>query len=48
MKANKNRSREITKSYLSNKSVKNKDRVINLMVFSIVFFITILLITQIV
>ncbi|WP_343697850.1 hypothetical protein [Flavobacterium sp.] len=48
MKTNKTRSRKITKQYVSAKSIKNKDRLINVMVFSIVFFIAILLISQIV
>ena len=48
MKANKTREKEITKLYMSNKSLQNKDRVINLMVFTIVFFIALLLISQIV
>lgn len=48
MKTNKTRSKEITKLYVSNKSLKNKDRFINLMVFAIVFFTAVLLISQIV
>lgn len=48
MKTNNTRSKAITKLYVSNKSMKVKDRAINLMVFTIVFFITILLISQIV
>jgi len=48
MKTNKTRSKEITKQYLTNKTIQNKDRTINLMVFTIVFFITVLLISQIV
>lgn len=48
MKANKSRNKEITKLYISKKSIQNKDRTINLMVFTIVFFIAILLISQIV
>lgn len=48
MKAKKTRNKEITKRYLSNKSMKNKDRAINLIVFAIVSFITVLLIWQIV
>lgn len=48
MKANKTRSKEITKLYVSNKSMQNKDRIINLMVFTMVFFIALLLISQIV
>jgi len=47
MKANKTRNKELTKLYLSNKSIKNKDRVINLLVFTIVFFIAIMMISQI-
>lgn len=48
MKANKTRNKELTKLYLSNKSIRNKDKVINLLVFTIVFFITVLMISQIV
>lgn len=48
MKVNKTRNKELTKLYLSNKSIKNKDRIINVMVFTIVFFITVLMISQIV
>ncbi|SEO18217.1 hypothetical protein SAMN05444671_0769 [Flavobacterium sp. CF108] len=48
MKENKTRKKEITKLYMSNKSLQNKDRTINLMVFTIVFFIALLLISQIV
>jgi hypothetical protein len=48
MKGNKTRSKEITKVYLSNKSMQHKNRIINLMVFTIVFFIALLLISQIV
>jgi hypothetical protein len=48
MKANKTRNKEITKRYISNKSRQNKDQMINFMVFTIVFFITVLLISQIV
>ncbi|MCP2025333.1 hypothetical protein L1276_000473 [Flavobacterium sp. HSC-32F16] len=48
MKVNKTRSKEITKLYVSNKSMQNKDRIINLMVFTMVFFIALLLISQIV
>ncbi|TDP02952.1 hypothetical protein EV145_102112 [Flavobacterium sp. 245] len=48
MKANKTRSKEITKVYLSKKSMNNKNRFINLMVFTIVFFIAVLLISKIV
>jgi hypothetical protein len=48
MKANKTRSKEITKQYVTKKSMRNKDSLINLMVFTIVFFITVLLISQIV
>lgn len=48
MKANKTRSKEIAKLYATNKSMRNKDRFINLMVFGIVFFIAVLLISQIV
>ena len=48
MKANKTRNKELTKLYLSNKSIRNKDRFINLMVFAIVFFITVMMIAQIV
>lgn len=48
MKANKSRSKEIAKLYGSKKSMQTKDRTINLMVFTIVFFIAILLISQMV
>lgn len=48
MKVNKTRNKELTKRYLSNKSTRNKDFIINLMVFTIVFFITVLMISQIV
>ncbi len=48
MKANNTRSKAITKLYVSNKSMRKKDRAINLMVFTIVFFIAVLLISQIV
>lgn len=48
MKANKTRNKEITKLSNSNKSIRKKDKLINLMVFSIVFFIAVLLISQIV
>ncbi|RED27119.1 hypothetical protein BD847_1052 [Flavobacterium cutihirudinis] len=48
MKTNKTRNKEITKLYVSKKSMQNKDRFINLMVFTIVFFIAVLLISQIV
>lgn len=48
MKVNKTRNKELTKLYLSNKSMRNKDRIINIMVFTIVFFITVLMISQIV
>ncbi|SHH04798.1 hypothetical protein SAMN05443663_105108 [Flavobacterium defluvii] len=48
MKANKTRKKELTKLYVSNKSLKNKDRIINVMVFSIVSFIAVLLISQII
>lgn len=48
MKVNKTRNKEITKRYVTNKSMRNKDAIINLMVFTIVFFITVLLISQIV
>jgi len=48
MKTSKTRSKEITKQYVTNKSIQSKDKVINLMVFTIVFFITVLLISQIV
>lgn len=48
MKANKTRSKEITKTYVSKKSMHNENKFINLMVFSIVFFIAVLLISQIV
>ncbi|WP_165590664.1 MULTISPECIES: hypothetical protein [unclassified Flavobacterium] len=48
MKADKTRSKEITKQYVSKKSLQNKDRFINLMVFAIVFFIAVLLISKIV
>lgn len=48
MKAKKTRNKEITKQYLSNKSMLRKDRAINLIVFAIVSFITVLLIWQIV
>lgn len=48
MKTDKTRNKEITKEYVSNKSMKHKDKFINVMVFSIVFFIAVLLIAQIV
>lgn len=48
MKTNKTRSKEITKQYLSNNARQNKSRIINLMVFTIMFFIALLLISQIV
>jgi hypothetical protein len=48
MKKNKTRSREITKDYMSNKSMQRKEKAINVMVFSIIFFIAVLLLTQIV
>lgn len=48
MKAKKTRNKEITKQYLSSKSMLRKDRAINLIVFAIVSFITVLLIWQIV
>lgn len=48
MKTKKTRNKEITKQYLSNKSIRSKDRAINLIVFAIVSFITVLLIWQIV
>jgi hypothetical protein len=47
MKVDKTRNKELTKLYLSNKSIRNKERVINLLVFTIVFFITVLMISQI-
>ncbi len=47
MKTNKSRSKEITKAYFSNKSRRNKDRLVNLMVFTVVLFITVMLITKI-
>jgi len=47
MKVDKTRKKELTKLYLSNKSIRNKERVINLLVFTIVFFITVLMISQI-
>lgn len=47
MKVDKKRNKELTKLYLSNKSIRNKERVINLLVFTIVFFITVLMISQI-
>lgn len=47
MKVDKTRNKELTKLYLSNKSISNKERVINLLVFTIVFFITIMMISQI-
>ncbi|MFH6989836.1 hypothetical protein ACHRVW_19015 [Flavobacterium collinsii] len=48
MKADKIRKKNIEKLGISNKGIKQKDRVINLMVFSIVFFIALLMISQIV
>jgi hypothetical protein len=47
MKVDKTRNKELTKLYLSNKSIRNKERVINLLVFTMVFFITIMMISQI-
>ena len=48
MKVNKTRNKEVTKLYLSSESMKNKGRIINIMVFTIVLFITVLMISQIV
>ncbi|MEN2489389.1 hypothetical protein AAYQ05_16430 [Flavobacterium sp. B11] len=48
MKTDKTRSKKITKEYVSNKSMKHKDQFINVMVFSIVFFIAVFLIAQMV
>lgn len=48
MKTDKTRSKRITKEYVSNKSMMNKDKFINVTVFSIVFFIAVLLISKIV
>ncbi|SFD50185.1 hypothetical protein [Flavobacterium phragmitis] len=48
MKTHKIRSKEITKEYLSNKSKKNKDKAINVMVFGIVFFVAVLLLSKII
>ncbi|GEM_PF-2524922 len=48
MKTDRSRSKEITKIYTSNKSRRNKDRFVNLMVFTVVLFITVMLIAKIV
>ncbi|RUT70020.1 hypothetical protein D0817_12605 [Flavobacterium cupreum] len=48
MKANKTTNKEITKQYVTKKSMRNKDSIINLIVFTLIFFITVLLISQIV
>lgn len=48
MKTNKSRSKQITKIYSSSKSRRNKDRFVNLMVFTVVLFITVMLIAKIV
>lgn len=48
MKTNKSRSKQITKTYSSSKSRRNKDRFVNLMVFTVVLFITVMLIAKIV
>jgi len=48
MKTSNKRNREITKTYFSNKSRRNKDRFVNLMVFTVVLFITVMLIAKIV
>ncbi|MFH6988638.1 hypothetical protein ACHRVW_12925 [Flavobacterium collinsii] len=46
MKANKTRDKEIAKLYASNKPMQNKDRIINLIVFALVLFLTVFLISQ--
>lgn len=48
MKTNKTTKKDISRISIETKSLQNKDRIINLMVFSIVFFIALLLISQIV
>ena len=48
MKTNKSRSKQITKIYSSSKSRRNKDRFVNLMVFTVVLFITVMMIAKIV
>lgn len=48
MKTNKPVKRDFKEIELSDKSRQNKDRAINLMVFTIVFFIALLLISQLV
>jgi hypothetical protein len=48
MKANKTRKKELTELDISEKSFKRKDRIVNSIVFAVVSFIAIMMISQIV
>ncbi|MCC9018887.1 MULTISPECIES: hypothetical protein [Flavobacterium] len=48
MNEDKTRKKKIKKLGISNKAIRQKDRVINLMVFTTIFFIALLMISQIV
>lgn len=48
MKANKTRKKDLTELDISQKSMKRKDRIINSIVFAVVSFIAIMMISKIV
>ncbi|MCV9934289.1 hypothetical protein OIU80_18580 [Flavobacterium sp. LS1R47] len=48
MKANKTRKKELTELDMSEKSMKRKDRIVNSIVFAVVSFIAVFMISQIV
>lgn len=47
MKANKTRKKEVTELDASNNAIQKKDRIVNIIIFTVVLFIAVLTLSQI-